>query len=78
VDGAFEQRRVESDEAAGRGLCLGSPTLRVAGVDVDPGAGARTDDGLTCRLYATEDGLRGVPPDEWVFAALRRATATRS
>ena len=35
VDGAVEQRRVESDEAADRERFLGSPTLRVDGVDVD-------------------------------------------
>ena len=37
VDGAVEQRRVESDEAAEREQFLGSPTVLVDGVDVDPG-----------------------------------------
>src|SRR3954447_26407485 len=78
VDVAVEQRRVESEEAAEREQFLGSPTLRVDGVDLDPGTGGRTDYGLKCRLYLTDDGLRGAPPDEWVLAALRRATATRS
>jgi hypothetical protein len=64
------QRRVESDEAAQRERFLGSPTLRVDGVDVEPGAGARTDYGVKCRLYRNEPGLSGVPPDEWVIAAL--------
>ena len=63
----IEQRRVES--AAERERFLGSPTLRVDGVDIDPGAGERTDYGLKCRLYPTNQGLRGAPPDEWVLDA---------
>jgi hypothetical protein len=49
---------------------LGSPTLRVDGVDVEPGAGDRTDFGLKCRVYRTAEGLSGCPADEWVLAAL--------
>lgn len=52
---------------------LGSLTLRIAGEDVEPGAALRTDFGLKCRLYATPDGFRGTPPDEWVLGALARA-----
>lgn len=73
VEVAFQQRRVESDEAAERERFLGSPTLRVNGVDVDPGAGDRTDYGLQCRLYPTDQGLRGAPPDAWVLNALQDA-----
>jgi hypothetical protein len=73
VDVAVRQRRVESDEAAERERLLGSPTLRVNGVDVDPGAGERTDYSLKCRLYPTGKGLRGAPPDEWVLNALQGA-----
>ena len=49
---------------------LGSPTLRVDGVDVEPGARDRRDYGLKCRLYRTADGLLDAPPDEWVRDAL--------
>lgn len=74
ADVAVEQRRVESDAAAQSERFLGSPTLRVDGVDVDPNAGDRIDFGLKCRLYRTDSGLRGTPPDEWVLAALRRGS----
>src|SRR3954451_6397598 len=70
---AVRQRRVESDEAAERERFLGSPTLRVNGVDVDPGAAERTGYGLQCRVYPTGQGLRAAPPDEWVLNALRDA-----
>ena len=55
--------RVEDTEAAERERFLGSPTLRIDGEDVEPGADGRTDFGLKCRLFATADGLRGMPAD---------------
>ena len=64
--------RVEDADAAARERFLGSPTVRVDGKDVEPGADERTDFGLKCRLFATREGLRGMPADEWVLAALRR------
>jgi hypothetical protein len=70
-----ESRRVESPEGAVAERFLGSPTVRVDGVDVEPGAGERDDFGLKCRLYSTADGLRGTPPEEWVIRALK---ATRT
>jgi hypothetical protein len=73
VHAPVDERRVESGPAAQRERFLGSPTLRVDGVDVDPGAADRTDYGLKCRLYRTDEGLLGTPPDEWVLDALRRA-----
>ena len=73
-----EQRRVGSDAAAQRERFLGSPTLRVDGVDVDPDARDRTDYGLKCRLYPTSDGLRGAPRDEWVLSALEHAAGRRA
>jgi hypothetical protein len=68
-------RRVESVEAAERERFLGSPTLRIDGQDVEAGAERRTDFGLKCRLFATPDGLRGTPADEWVLDALARTAA---
>lgn len=69
----IELVRVEDVDAAERERFLGSPTLRIDGEDVEPGAGQRSDFGLKCRLFATPDGLRGMPADEWVLAALERA-----
>ncbi|MFC4950999.1 thioredoxin family protein [Pseudonocardia sp. GCM10023141] len=62
-------------EHAQRERFLGSPTIRVDGHDVDPGAAARRDYGLSCRLYAGPDGLRGAPLDEWVQAMLQADTS---
>src|SRR3954471_22789561 len=77
VDAPVAERRVESDTDAQRERFLGSPTLRVDGVDVDPDAGERTDCGLKCRLYRTEEGLSRAPRDECWLAAVRRAATAR-
>jgi hypothetical protein len=73
---AVELRRVESPEAAIAERFLGSPTVRVDGVDVELEASARDDFGLKCRLYSTAEGLRGTPPDQWVTRALKATRRT--
>jgi hypothetical protein len=67
------RRRVDTLQDAIAERFLGSPTLRIDGIDVDPGARARTDFGLKCRLYRTDSGLAGVPPDVLITRALARS-----
>ncbi|MGD9735979.1 MAG: hypothetical protein AB7V58_10290 [Solirubrobacterales bacterium] len=69
----IELLRVESQEHAEQERFLGSPTVRVDGEDVEPGAHERCDFGLKCRLYPSDDGLVGAPPTAWIAAALLRA-----
>ncbi|MFU8850446.1 hypothetical protein ACNAW0_05620 [Micromonospora sp. SL1-18] len=78
IEETIIHRRIESEEEARVERFLGSPTVRVNGVDVDPDAASRTAYGLMCRVYATDDGLRGTPPHEWIVQALRRAGAEPS
>jgi hypothetical protein len=75
ADAVIELVRVEDTDAAERERFLGSPTVRVDGEDVEPGADKRTNFGIKCRLYATAEGLRGTPADGWVLAALARRAA---
>lgn len=49
----------------------GSPTIRVDGVDVEPGFTDPGDYTPRCRLYRTAAGLRGVPDPAWIESALR-------
>ena len=58
---------VDNNEAADRLRFLGSPTVRVDGVDIDPVASQRTRFAMSCRTY----GGNGVPPDSLIAAALR-------
>ena len=59
---------VATPDAARRLAFLGSPTVRVDGIDIDPAARDRSDFGLGCRLY----GGSGVPPVAMIEAALTR------
>jgi hypothetical protein len=70
----LRQRRIGSPEEAERERFLGSPTVRVNGRDVDPGASARTDYGLKCRIYRSDEfGQSPLPPEQWIRAALGAA-----
>lgn len=65
-------RSVDTDEQAQRERFVGSPTIRIDGVDVaDPGG---QPFGLTCRIYHRRDGRVSPTPDEAdVRDALTRA-----
>jgi hypothetical protein len=76
VDAPVMLRRVRSSEEAERLRFLGSPTVRIADRDVEPGAHGRTDVGLKCRLYEGARGLRGVPDDDLIIEAIAAATAS--
>lgn len=71
VEGEIEVRPVESLEVAEEARFLGSPTVRVDGKDIDPGAGDRSDYGLKCRLYRSGEETSGLPPEEWIVEAIR-------
>jgi hypothetical protein len=57
-------------EAAVRLRFLGSPTVRVEGRDVEPGADVRNQFVLACRVYRIESGLSGLPDERWFRDAL--------
>jgi hypothetical protein len=63
---------VADEDQAQRERFLGSPTVRVAGVDVDPTAEGRLDYRLDCRQYATSEGPQHQPADDWVLSRLRQ------
>ena len=48
---------------------LGSPTVQVNGVDMEPSARERTNYALSCRMYNGS----GIPPRELLVAALTSA-----
>jgi hypothetical protein len=52
---------------------LGSPSIRVDGQDVERSARSARDFGLMCRTYLDGDNRAGVPPPEWIRAAVREA-----
>jgi hypothetical protein len=64
---------VPDAEAAARLRFLGSPTVRVNGRDVEPGADERTEYVFACRLYRREHGFSRQPDERWVREALEAA-----
>ena len=66
---------VADPETATRLRFLGSPSVRVDGSDVEPGADERSDFVLSCRVYRSERGLVGQPEASWIRDALSAASA---
>jgi len=67
-----EVRRVEvvDADAAARLRFLGSPSIRVDGRDIEPGADDRADHVFACRVYRTDTGMSGQPDERWLRDAL--------
>lgn len=74
VPAEVEEVEVKSPEDARRLRFLGSPSVHVNGVDVEPRARGRSDFGYTCRTY----GGKGLPKREEVAAAMKAAAAVPS
>ncbi|MSR29347.1 MAG: hypothetical protein EXS03_07230 [Phycisphaerales bacterium] len=72
LDGVIEAVAVEPGDLASQRF-LGSPTIQIDGVDIDPTAADRTDYSMSCRLYLTPDGL----PSEEMFRAALGVDANR-
>ena len=68
----IELVEVSNNDDARRLRFLGSPTLQVNGVDIEPTAAARNDFALSCRVY----GASGTPPRELIEVALIRGNGS--
>jgi hypothetical protein len=69
----IELVKVADPEAAATLRFLGSPTVRVNGVDVEPGAEERRDFAFSCRIYRNDGGTSEQPAESWVREALIEA-----
>ncbi len=69
LDAQVEPVRVRDAEDAARLRFLGSPSVHVNGVDIEPEARTRADYAVGCRVY----GGSGVPPRNLIEAALKEA-----
>lgn len=57
LDVEVEELQVTGPDDAARLCFLGSPTVQVDGLDIEPAARTRTDFAMSCRLYNTPDGI---------------------
>jgi hypothetical protein len=61
------------EEAIARGF-PGSPTIKIAGRDIQPEVAEQSPPGLTCRLYTLEDGRPSpLPSRDMIRRAVRAA-----
>lgn len=68
---------IRDEHDAERRSFVGSPTIRVDGLDVNP-PGRDEPIGLTCRIYRREDGrVSPLPDGEQVREALRAAIESK-
>lgn len=56
----LEQRHIRTLDEAEEARFLGSPSVRINGVDVESGAGERTDFGLKCPIAAWKAGEKAL------------------
>ena len=75
IDGQVDLQPISDPEAAIRARFLGSPTIRVDGRDIEPGADRQQDYVHACRLYRGRHSLRGLPEEDWLRQALLTAEA---
>ncbi len=68
----FEVEVKNADAANALGF-LGSPTIRINGQDVEMAARYAQGSRLMCRIYTRYGYQAGVPPVEWIRAAIREA-----
>ncbi len=52
---------------------LGSPTVRIDGLDIEPAARASREFGMKCRIYSEGRKNEGVPSSELIRSALEEA-----
>jgi hypothetical protein len=67
--------QVVDQAAAERLRFLGSPTIRVDGRDIEPGAEATSEVVYGCRLFRGPHSLHGLPEEDWLHRALQDAEA---
>ena len=72
LPGQIEMIRVGDDADAQRLSFLGSPTIRINGID--PFAHGEASYGMECRVFVTPEGLKGWPSKEMLHDALKQMT----
>ena len=70
IDADVQRIEVKGSDLAEALRFLGSPSIRVNGRDVEPGAENRSDFAFTCRVYPSESGLKGLPDERWLHDSL--------
>ena len=73
ISASLAEVNVPDLPAARRMGFLGSPTIRVNGLDVEPAARSVRDYGMMCRTYAVDGKRVGLPSREMLRRAIQEA-----
>ncbi len=68
-----EMIKIKGDEMALRTRFLGSPTVRLNGLDIEPGAEEIRDFSMRCRLYLEDDEVNELPSKKMIRRAIDKA-----
>lgn len=73
IDVSIEDIDATDPDEANRLRFPGSPTIRIDGVDIEPGFLDPEEYTPRCRIYFTNAGIAGVPERTWIEQALAAA-----
>ncbi len=73
IDAVVKEINVTTEEEAQFYQFLGSPSIRVNGVDLGSRQAAPTDYGLRCHLYRNHGAVQGYPSREMIQATIQSA-----
>ena len=78
LESPVEMIEVRSQEEAESLRFVGSPSIRINGLDIDESARSSKNYGMMCRVYTTKSGMSGSPSKDTIRARIREAKATRT
>lgn len=73
ISADISEVNVPDNTAAQAARFLGSPSIQIDGLDVEPAARSLKEFGMMCRTYVEQGKRVGVPPAELVRTAIRQA-----
>jgi hypothetical protein len=73
LDVRVEMIKIKGDEHALRTRFLGSPTVRLNGLDIEPSARGIKDFPMRCRLYLEDDKVNEWPSKKMIRRAIDEA-----
>ncbi len=72
LDAGVKMIKIEGDQQALASRFLGSPSIRINGLDVEPGAEKIKDFSMRCRLYLEDDEMSEWPSKKMIRSAIER------
>lgn len=72
LDAAVKMIKIEGDQQALASRFLGSPSIRINGLDIQPGAEKIKDFSMRCRLYLEDDAVSEWPSKKMIRSAIER------